>query len=57
MNKPIYSCIFIKKSQIEFEIIVVDDLNLVGTYEEFIGTTKFLKRKFEIKVFGTKFLS
>ena len=54
MNNPICSCIFIKKSQTEFEIIViyVDDLNLVGTHEEFIETTKYFKKEFEIKVFG-----
>ena len=46
MNNPIWSCIFIKKSQTEFEIIVVyvDDLNLIGTSEEFIETTKCLKK-------------
>ena len=54
MNNLICSCIFIKKSQTEFEIIViyVDDLNLVGTHEEFIETTKYLKKEFEMKVFG-----
>ena len=51
VNKPICSCNFIKKSQIGFEIIVVyvDDLNLVGTLEGLIETTKYLKREFEIK--------
>ena len=58
MNNTICSCILIKKSQTKFEIIVVyvDDLNLVGTSEEFIEITKYLKKKFEMKVFGkTKF--
>ena len=58
MNNPICSCIFIKKSQIEFEIIVVyaDDLNLVRTLEKFIEIVKYLKREFEMKDFGkTKF--
>ena len=58
MNKPICSCIFIKKSQTEFEIIVVyiDDLSIFGTSEEFIETKKYLKKEFEMKVFRkTKF--
>ena len=58
MNNPICSCIFIKQSQTKFKIIVVyvDDLNIVGTFEEFIETTKYLKKEFEMKVFGkTKF--
>ena len=54
MNNLICLCILIKKSQTEFEIIViyVNDLNLVGTSEEFIETTKYLKKEFEKKVFG-----
>ena len=56
MNNPICSLIFIKKSQTEFEIIIVyvDDLNLVRTSKEFIETTKYLKKEFETKVFGKK---
>ena len=48
VNNPIYRCIFIKKSETEFAIIVVyvDDLNLVGTPEELIKTEKYLKREF-----------
>ena len=58
-NNPICTCIFIKKSKIEFSIIVVyvDDLNLVETPKELIRTTKYLKRKFEKKVSGNFFLS
>ena len=43
---PICPCIFIEKSETEFAIIAmyVDDLNLVGTLEEFIRTTKYLKK-------------
>ena len=56
MNNPICSLILIKKSQTEFEIIIVyvDDLNLVRTSKEFIETTKYLKKEFETKVFGKK---
>ena len=54
MNNLICSCIFIKKLQIEFEIIIlyIDDLNLVETFEGFIETIKYLKNEFEMKVFG-----
>ena len=58
VNNPIYPCIFIKKSETEFAIIVVyvNDINLVGTLKELTRTTKYLKNKFEIKDFGkTKF--
>ena len=58
MNNPISSCIFIKKSHTEFEIIFVyvDNLNLIGTFEKFIKTIKYLKNEFEMEVFGkTKF--
>ena len=46
-NNPICQCIFIKKSKIGFEIIVVyvDDLNLVGTHEELIKTSKYVKKR------------
>ena len=45
-NNLICPCIFIKKSEIGFAIIAVyvDDLNLIGTPEELIRTTKFKKR-------------
>ena len=47
INNPICPCIFIKKSEIGFEIITVyvDGLNLVGTPEELIRTTNYLKMK------------
>ena len=47
VNNPICPCIFIKKSEIGFEIIVVygDDLNLVRTLEELTRTTNYLKKK------------
>ena len=46
-NNPICPCIFIKKSETGFSIIIVfvDDLNLIGTPEELTRTTKYLKRK------------
>ena len=52
-NNPICSCIFIKKLEIGFAIIVVyvDDLNLVGTPKELIRTTKYLTNEFEMKDF------
>ena len=58
MNNPICLCIFIKKSKTGFLIIVVyvDDLNLVGSLEELIKTTKYLEKEFEMKDLGkTKF--
>ena len=58
MNNPICPYIFIKKSEIRFAIIAVyvDDLNLVGTSEELIRTTNYLKNEFEMKDLGkTKF--
>ena len=44
-NNPICPCIFIKKSETGFSIIVVyvDDLNLIGTTKELTRTTKYLK--------------
>ena len=58
MNNPICPCVFIKKSENIFAIIVVyvDNLNLVGTLEELTKTTKCLKNEFEMKDLGkTKF--
>ena len=54
INNPICPCIFIKKSEIGFEIITVyvDGLNLVGTPEELIRTTNYLKKEFETKDLG-----
>ena len=41
----------IKKSQLRFAIITVyiDDLNIIGTYEELLKTIKYLKKEFEMK--------
>ena len=51
VNNLICPCIFIKKSKTRFPIIAVyvDDLNLVGTPQELIKTTNYLKREFEMK--------
>ena len=57
-NNPICSCLFIKKSETGFAIIVVyvDDLNLIGTIKELTRTAKYLKKEFEMKDLGkTKF--
>ena len=50
-NNPICPCIFIKKSESKFSIIVVyvNDLNLVGTLEELLKIEKYLKKEFEMK--------
>ena len=56
-NNPICSCIFIKKLETGFVIVVVyvDDLNLIRTPED-TRTTKYLKKAFEMKDLGkTKF--
>ena len=58
VNNPICPCVFIKKSETGFAIIAVyvDELNLVGTHEEFTKTAKYLKKEFEMKDLGkTKF--
>ena len=57
-NNPICPCIFIKKSETGFAIIVVyvDDLNLIGTPKELTRAPKYLKNEFEMKDLGkTKF--
>ena len=53
-NNPICPCIFIKKLETRFSIIVVyvDDINLIGTPEELIRITKYLKNEFEMKDLG-----
>ena len=59
VNNPICPCIFIKKLETEFAIIVVyvDDLNLVETPKELIRTKNYLKKEFEMKNLGkTNFL-
>ena len=50
-NNPICPCIFIKKLEIGFSIIVVyvDDLILVETPEELTRTNKYFKNEFEMK--------
>ena len=55
VNNPICPCVFIKKSEIGFAIIVVyvDDLNLVGTPEELTKIAEYLKKEFEMKDLGT----
>ena len=59
VNNPICLCVFIKKSETGFEIIVVyvDDLNLVGTPEELTKTAEYLKKEFEMKDLGKKFFA
>ena len=54
VNNPIYPCVFIKKTTIGFSIIeiYVDDLNLIGTLEELVKTTNYLKKEFEMKDLG-----
>ncbi|KAL0551378.1 hypothetical protein IC582_010464 [Cucumis melo] len=57
-NNPICPCVFIKKSQSGFAIIVVyvDDLNIIGTPEELSKAIEYLKNEFEMKDLGkTKF--
>ena len=50
-NDPIYPCVFIKKFEFEFVIIMiyVDDLNIIKTHEELPKAFKYLKKKMEIK--------
>ena len=58
MNNHICPCIFIKKLENGFAIIImyVDNLNFVGTLEELTRITIYLKKEFEMKDFGkTKF--
>jgi hypothetical protein len=57
-NNSICPCVFIKKSESGFAIVAVyvNDLNLVGTPEEFTKTADYLKNEFEMKDLGkTKF--
>ena len=58
VNNSICSCIFIKKSETRFAIIVVyvNGLNLVETPKELTKTTYHFKKEFEVKDLGkTKF--
>ena len=54
VNNSICPCVFIKKTKNGLAIIVVyvDDLNLIGTPEELIKTTNYLKKEFEMKGLG-----
>ena len=54
MNNSICLCVFIKKLEIGFTIIAiyVDDLNLIGTFEELTKTANYLKKEFEMKDLG-----
>ena len=54
VNNSIYPCVFIKKRENGFAIIAVyvDDLNLIGTLEELIKITNYLKKEFEMKDIG-----
>ena len=54
VNNSICPCVFIKKVATEFAIIAVcvDDLNLIGTPEEFIKIIDYLKNEFEMKDLG-----
>ncbi|KAL4031307.1 hypothetical protein IC575_009583 [Cucumis melo] len=57
-NNQICPCVFIKKSQLGFAIIVVyvNDLNIIGTSEELSKAIEYLKKEFEMKDLGkTKF--
>jgi hypothetical protein len=53
-NDPICPCVFIKKSESNFVIIVVyvDDLNIIGTHEEILKTINYLKKEYEMKDLG-----
>lgn len=50
-NDPIYPCVFIRKSKFRLAIIViyVDDVNVIGTFEELLKTIEYLKIEFEMK--------
>ena len=59
VNNQVCPCIFIQRSPTVFVIIVVyvDDLNIVGTFEDITNATNYLKNEFEIKDHGkTRFL-
>ena len=51
-NDPICLCVFIKKSETGFSIIVVyvDDINLIGTPEELAKTAEYLKKNLKLKI-------
>ena len=51
VTNSICPCVFIKKTENGFAIIAVyvDNLNLIGTLEELIKTTNYVRKKFEMK--------
>ena len=51
-NNELCPCMFIKKSYSRFAIttVYVDDMNLIGTLEEFEKTASHLKSEFEMKL-------
>ena len=51
VNNLICSCVLIKKSKIGLTIIAVymDDLNLIGNFEELTKIFNYLKKEFEMK--------
>ena len=51
VNNLIFPCVFIKKSKTRLTIITVyvDDLNLIGNFEELIKIVNYLKKEFEMK--------
>ena len=53
-NNPICPCVFIKKSELGFAILVVyvDDINLFGAPEELTKAATYLKNEFEMKDLG-----
>ena len=50
-NDHICPCVFIKKANLGYAIIVVyvDDLNIIGTLKEILKAVDCLKKEFEIK--------
>ena len=50
-NDPISSCIYMKRSKIDFAIIIVyvNDINIIGTTNELTKTIDCLKKEFEMK--------
>ena len=54
INNPICPCVFLKKLELGFSILVVyvDDINLFGTPEELTKAATFLKDGFEMKDLG-----
>ena len=57
INDPIFPCVFIKKSEIEFAIIAiyVNDMNLIRTHDELSKTVEYLNNEFEVKDLTSQF--